>query len=262
MNSNIILVTTDFTPQADNAMEHALILKDKINGKIVLMHVVSSDEEVDAAYQKIEEVIDRIEKSHGVRPKEIIRRGNIFNDIPLVASEIGAKIVIMGTHGVSGLQHIFGSKALKVISMSKVPFITVTEKPKKQGFDKIVMPFNLSSQTDNLLRLAVDIAKAFDSEIHMLGYSQKKDGHSTKVQEIKNYLEGNKISFIFEKISSSSNFEKIVLRYSNKVDAGLISISNNQDNVVNLFGGFEQNIIANKEGFPVMVVNNNSFGIK
>lgn len=262
MNSNIILVTTDFTPQADNALKHALILKDKINGKIVLLHVVNSDNEIEEAYKKIELVIEDTYNNYGIKPQEIIRNGNIFTDIPLVASEIGAKIVVMGTHGVSGLQHIFGSKALKVISMSKVPFISVTRPPKKQGFDKIVMPFNFSKEPNKLLSLAADIAKAFDSEIHVLGYSSRKSSNLEYIEKIKNFLDSSKVSYIIEHRTSSTNFEKEVINYAEKVDADLISISNLQENVFNLFGGFEQNVIANKEGYPVMVVNVNSFGIK
>ncbi|MEN8138495.1 MAG: universal stress protein [Bacteroidota bacterium] len=262
MTQNIILVTTDFTKQADNALKHAFILKEKINGRIVLLHIVSSEKELEQAHQKIQKVIEETYQNYGIKLTEIIRRGNIFDDIGKVASEIGAKFVIMGTHGVSGLQHIFGSKALKVISMSKVPFISVTKKPKKHGLDKIVMPFNFSKEPSALLRLASELAKSFDSEIHVIGYGLSKKNSGKYLNKISDYLDSSKISYKIEKRSSSGNFDIEVLDYARTVGADLISISNLQENVFNLFGGFEQNVIANKQGIPVMVVNINSFGIK
>jgi|LGOV01.1.fsa_nt_gb nucleotide-binding universal stress UspA family protein len=262
MTQNIILVTTDFTPQADNALKHAFILKEKINGRIVLLHIVSDDDALESAHQKIQEIIIETEKNYGIRVSELIRKGNIFDDISKVASEIGAKFVVMGTHGVSGLQHIFGSKALKVISTSKVPFISITKEPKKNGFDKIVMPFNLNKEPSELLRLASDIAKSFDSEIHVLGYGDAKGASNKYLDMIRSYLESSKLSYIIEQRTASNNFDSEVLEYAKSVDADLISISNLQENVFNLFGGFEQNVIANKQGIPVMVVNRNSFGIK
>lgn len=262
MSQNIILVTTDFTKQADNALQHAFTLKEKINGRIVLLHIVSSDTELENAHQKLQNIIEETEKNYGIKISELIRKGNIFDDISRVASEIGAKFVIMGTHGVSGLQHIFGSKALKVISTSKVPFISITKAPQKNGFHKIVMPFNLNKEPSGLLTLASDIAKSFDSEIHVIGYGGSKNGGGKYLDMITNYLESSKLKYIIEQKESSSNFDAIVLEYAKSVGADLISISNIQENVFNLFGGFEQNVIANNQGIPVMVVNSNSFGIK
>ncbi len=262
MAQNIILVTTDFTKQADNALQHALLLKDKINGRIVLLHIVSKDSEIDPAHRKLQAIIDETEKNYGITISEIIRKGNIFEDISRVASEIGAKFVIMGTHGVSGLQHIFGSRALKVISTSKVPFISITEEPSHSGINKIVMPFNLNKEPIELLTLATDIAKAFDSEIHVIGYGANKNGDSKYIEKITKYLESSKLKYIIEERESSNNFDIVVLKYAESVGADLIAISNIQENVFNLFGGFEQNVIANKQGIPVMVVNKNSFGIK
>ena len=262
MSQNIILVTTDFTQQADSARKHAMILKDKINGKIVLLHILSLDGDLENAYNKMQEVIEYTEKNYGIRISELIRRGNIFEDISKVASEVGAKFVIMGTHGVSGLQHVFGSKALKVISKSRVPFISVTDSPSKNGFNKIVIPFNLDKDPILLLRLASNMAKLFDSEIHVIGYSNEKGGDNKFLDVITNFLESNKLRYIIKANNNLMHFDEEVLQYAKSVDADLISISNIQENVFNMFGGFEQNVIANKQGIPVMVINNNSFGIK
>jgi len=48
--------------------------------------------------------------------------------------KIGALMVVMGTHGIKGMQKLMGSWALKVITSSKVPFIAVQDTPKADVF--------------------------------------------------------------------------------------------------------------------------------
>jgi nucleotide-binding universal stress UspA family protein len=67
--------------------------------------------------------------------------GTIFNTIGKYASDTDARMVIMGTHGIKGMQKLTGSWALKVIVKSKVPFLVVQDKPsEKRRFTDIVFP--------------------------------------------------------------------------------------------------------------------------
>ena len=60
----------------------------------------------------------------------------------------------MGTHGASRWQQIIGSRALKVITSSPVPFILVQEKLMNDtGYDHIVVPLDLNFETKQKLEL-------------------------------------------------------------------------------------------------------------
>jgi hypothetical protein len=76
----------------------------------------------------------------------MIRIGNFINEIGNAASEVGAQLIIMGTHGPRGLiQSIRGGDAMKVITHSEKPFIVVQEKGiKETGYDNIVVPMDMT----------------------------------------------------------------------------------------------------------------------
>ena len=67
----------------------------------------------------------------------------IFSTIGEVATEIDANLVIMGTHGIRGMQKLTGSWALKVIVGSKAPFLVVQGPPESDQLHDIVFPFYL-----------------------------------------------------------------------------------------------------------------------
>ena len=70
-----------------------------------------------------------------------ISKGSIFTAIAEYANEKDASLVVMGTHGMKGMQKLTGSWALKVIVKSKVPFIVVQDPP--QTRKDIIILFSL-----------------------------------------------------------------------------------------------------------------------
>ena len=70
-----------------------------------------------------------VERNFGVKVKTHVARGTIFKQIPEFVNDRKASLVVMGTHGMSGMQKLTGSWALKVIAKSKVPYIVVQAPP-------------------------------------------------------------------------------------------------------------------------------------
>ena len=85
------------------------------------------------------------------------------------AAETQANLIIMGTHGMRGLQFITGSRVLRVIMSSDVPFIIVQERTiKPSGYDSIVVPLDLHKETRQKLTLVADMALTFKSKVHLI----------------------------------------------------------------------------------------------
>src|SRR5690606_15126301 len=98
-----VLVPTDFTQVARVALEHGVKTAQVIGGGVVLLHVVESAADIDAAKKKLEEEAEWVRKSDAnVNVDTIIRIGNIIDDIGNAASEINAELIFMGTHGATG----------------------------------------------------------------------------------------------------------------------------------------------------------------
>lgn len=261
---NTILVPTDFTKVADCAMNHAMKLAEHTGGRVFLLHVVPNKDDVNDARQKLQLEIERARKwSSTVEVRELVRIGSIYDDIGDAASEINADLIVMGTHGMRGMQFLTGSRALRVITSSKVPFIVVQERMIKEGgYDSIVVPLDLHKESRQKLTLVAEMAKAFNSKVHLITPREDDEFlHKQLTNHIKfanQFLDERGIAHDATIAKEDSNdFVKAVVRHAVNVDADMIAIMNMaQGNIFGVLGvPYEQEVITNEAMIPVMCMN-------
>ena len=260
-NENLILVPTDYTEVADCAINHALKLASILQGKISLLHVVAKEEEVKPNLEKLRKIADELQKAHIIKVSPVVKVGNIFDDIGGVATEINARLIIMGTHGVKGFQHITGSFAIKVITNSSTPFIVVQKRKIREGYGQIVLPMDMTKETKQKVELTIKMAHYFKSKVHIYTPLETGEFESNKVTRnmffaIKE-MEKNGIAYDTKVAEKSGNFVKQMLQYASSVDADLIAIVNSQEKGIPEFvaGMDERQIITNEAQIPVLSVN-------
>ena len=262
--SNKILVPTDFTKVADCAMNHAMKLAERNGAEVYLLHVVGGQDDAEEARRKLDLELTRAKQWNAKVPVfKLVRVGSIYDDIGDAAAEIEAGLIIMGTHGMRGMQFITGSRALRVITNSTLPFVVVQERNiKSDGYRDIVVPLDLHKETRQKLTLVADMAKTFGSKVHLI--TPKEDDeflHHQLVNHIKfagQYLSERGIGHVATIADSgSSDFVQSVIRYAVQHDADLIAIMNlAQGNIFGVLGvPYEQEVIANEAMIPVMCMN-------
>jgi len=74
----------------------------------------------------------------------------------------------MGTRGANGMQKLFGSNALKIVSNSAAPFIVTQSKTSIENINKIAMTIDLARESIQVVKYATSIAKDFNSEIVLI----------------------------------------------------------------------------------------------
>lgn len=88
----------------------------------------------------------------------------------LWTNETNSDIIILGTHGVSGFEEFFmGSNAFRVVTEAQCPVMSVQVHSTKVGFNDIVLPIDNSPASRQKVRFAVELAKHYDSKIHIAG---------------------------------------------------------------------------------------------
>lgn len=136
-----ILVATDFSECSDRAIELAVRMAAALDAKLTLVHAWDAPSFVyanpiappgdvitplhDAAAECLNEAVARARRT---RPDAagILRRGQAWREILQTRDEIGADLIIVGTHGRSGLSHVvLGSVAEHVVRIAPVPVLTV-----------------------------------------------------------------------------------------------------------------------------------------
>lgn len=263
MSENKILVPTDFTKVGDNALDHAVTVARATQSEIHVLHVVSDKKGLEEARLKLEALKDRIKADYNTEVQTITRIGSIFEDIDEVASELSVQLIIMGTHGLRGMQFITGSRALRIVTHSTIPFIIVQERGiRDTGYDDIVVPLDLHRETKQKLALVADMAKYFNGRVHLISPGETdeflKNQLDRNIAYAKNFLSERDIEFDVEiSETKSSGFDKAVIAYAAKIDADLITIMNFYENslISIIGGGYEQMMITNEAHIPVMCIN-------
>ena len=137
-----ILVPIDFGPASDAATEHAVQLASAFGAHLTVLHVYEAPLYAypGAPYVAIEDITSSLEKSAkagvDVVVKQLtervpgvsglVRQGSAWRCINDVVQEIGADLIVIGTHGRRGLPRaLIGSIAEKVVRMASVPVLTV-----------------------------------------------------------------------------------------------------------------------------------------
>jgi nucleotide-binding universal stress UspA family protein len=133
-----ILVTTDLSEYSLAAMEYASSFGLLYSSNLFLLHVVDhreghhgrTEEEARKALDNFVE--KRISRDINLVP--VVRFGNPALEIRKFAEEEGMDLVVMATHGRTGLRHIvMGSVAEKVVRQSNVPVLTVKPHPLRES---------------------------------------------------------------------------------------------------------------------------------
>ncbi len=259
-----ILVTWDFTEISENALEYAIRIAKAVNNEIILLHIVKKKEEEDKALEKLQPVAEMVFQKYNIKPEIIAIEGSIFSTIGdfTADEENHINLVVMGTHGIRGMQKLTGSWALKVIASSKAPFIVVQDvPPQKEKFSDIVFPINFKTENKEKLLWAIYLAKFFESKIHVFKPLETDKYYLKKINAnlsfALKYFRKKAVDYEIHTAEKSGHFAEETLKFGKKINADLILIMTTKGIGFSdyVFGAQEQYIIANAAKIPVMCIN-------
>lgn len=258
---NVIMVTWDFTEKSVYAIQHAVQMAAGLKGEIAVVHIVKKEDEIPDAKKKMAEEVRKKFSDPDILFSFIARSGSIFHTIGELATELNAVVVVMGTHGITGMQKFLGSWALKVIASSKAPFIVVQEAPKPEAMKNIIVPINYKRETKECVSWTHFFARKFGTRFHLFRarYSDTnfKKGLDSNLFFITKYFNSKGIRFESHSAVGEEDFGKETIQYAKNVDADAIMLMTTRDIGFTdyVMGAQEQYIIANSERIPVICIN-------
>lgn len=140
----MILHPTDFSESSKHALDYALAFAGEFGARVFVLHVI--EEMAKAMYfdmlqaPPMVEIMADIEAQANTALRELVpeeytrklkleylvRKGVPFLEIVRCAKEIKADIIVCGTHGRTGLKHVFfGSVAEKIVRKAPCPVLSV-----------------------------------------------------------------------------------------------------------------------------------------
>lgn len=222
-----ILVPTDFSSNANNALKYANAFAQATDNKIVLLHsyipilgkynrgiVAEENARVQKVSQKnLENLCNKYAK---VSCDALLTISDPIETILEVSQKSKYNLIIMGTHGASGLvQLLFGSNTSGVISKSTVPVLAIPQRYRFKKINTIVYASDLKN-TINELKHIIPIAKELDATIEILhlnyGYNPTNDEKKTLEKKIKS-LSYKKIRLVEQKATLEQTMDEQLKKY-------------------------------------------------
>ena len=278
LNTNKILVTTDFSDTSRLAFSQGGFLAQIAKGEVFLLHVIvqqweiahifspgatSGDTEAvaQAAQKKLEEYAADIRKQYGVKVTTVIKHGNSTKEVLKYAKEIGAGMIAMGTHGYSSWEDlVIGSNALKVLTKSPCPVLTVSTPAKAVGYKNIILPIDTSFHSRAKVVLTMELAKQLSAKVFAVGIlagdeSDKKGAMEVMLNQVVTEALNYQVVCHTELLMNVKNRAVATVTYCHSKNGDLISIMTDQDAELSGFflGPYALQVIQHA-GVPVISI--------
>lgn len=268
-----ILVPTDFSNRAEEALNFAIQFAEKVNGKIVLMHVLdfpsgsfntmgeidSLDPEIIFHGEFIKGVHNKLEEIKSSLDTEVdtkIKYGNPYASISKEIAEEEVDYIIMGSNGASGLKEVFiGSVAEKVIRNAECPVIVVKGPSDLNKMKSFVFASDLSEEQDFIAYQAKEVQKLLDLNMHLLTV---KTPHNMRrefdtLKKMKAFAERNFLERYTTTTIDADYSDEGIVDYAEGIGAGMILMgTHGRTGLAHIFGGSRAEDVANESNIPVM----------
>lgn len=178
MRVESILAPTDFSETANHAVEQAMELSLRYGAELHLLHVVEdhhgeSSGAASAMHDYLRKLEDDAEQSLALKV-DVLRGNNVavqyetvssttpFDGIAKRVAELSPDVVVMGTHGRTGLNRlIMGSIAEKVLRYVPANLLALSRKAPliraTHAFERILVPVDFSDFSKRALEMAVNL---------------------------------------------------------------------------------------------------------
>ena len=150
-----ILVPTDFSDLAKNALKFSIKLAHPEKSKILIMHsvhpmLVTSDantfgfpdvyeeESTKELHKQLDELINFC-SAQGVESEKIIIKGFLTDDVAALVDKKNIDLIITGTNGATGIEaYLFGTNSVSILEKVKCPVLIIPAEAKYHGIHKII----------------------------------------------------------------------------------------------------------------------------
>ena len=184
-----ILVPTDFSANADKALDFAVKIAQKLNAKIIIVYAcdlleLTFKDRVDLKKEYNRNIIkeakeklllyrDSIMKSENIMVQTKLYEGMITETILYAAKVQKADLIIMGTLGNSGLKEkILGSKSSAVIGKSAIPVLAVPVLSEwKEPINICLAINNFKDATTDVLEPLFSLVKSFNASLQIAKFT-------------------------------------------------------------------------------------------
>lgn len=274
---NKIIVPTDFSEEALHALDFAIGFNRYYKGNILLLHVMDihdskkenvkfhDDDNVEDLFEaeEIEQVMDKMDgllqriAAAGFNGGFRLKAGDTFKKISKTISEERATLIVMSSHGSSGLKELLrGSHAEQVIRYADCPVPTVKGSTSPEDIKEIVFASDLTDEQHVIIEKAKTLQKVLGGiPIHVLYVRMKQELKSSS--DAQRLLEGfvsthNLTNYTLNSVEADHIHEGI-MDFAKEKNAGLVAMGTHGNRgLAHLLVGSRAEELVHHSDIPVL----------
>jgi nucleotide-binding universal stress UspA family protein len=271
-----ILVPVDFSEHSDFAMEVAANIAKKQNAEIIAVHMMGlsdavltrdeSKEVFEAMYymrlaeKRFAEFLDK-DYLEGVTVTDTVHNYKIFSELNDVARDFKADLIIMGSHGSSGLKEVFvGSNTEKVVRTSEIPVLVIKHRAENFNPQLGIFACDFLENSIGPYKRAQKMFDAMGINMQMLYVNLAGDFRSTREIEkrILNFLKSAGESNPLESLNKIVQYNEYsveagIFGYSQVSNADIIALpTQGRQGLAHFFSGSIGEDVVNHSDLPVI----------
>lgn len=270
-----ILIPIDFSEHSEYALKVAATLAKKNNASLVVLHMMGLSEAVltKVESEKMFEAIyymklaekrfsDFLDKDYleGITVETTVQNYKEFHEINSVAEDFKADLIVMGSHGSSGLKEVFvGSNTEKVVRTSNVPVLVVKNEMDDFKMEKVVFACDFNTDFIKPFKEAYTFFKSVGATFQVVFVNLPEKFMSSQEMEEKalKFLlrSGIDDTDVFDNMAyhCDYNLENGIYTFCNKFQADLIVIpTHGRRGLAHFFSENLGEALVNHSDLPIM----------
>ena len=270
-----ILVPVDFSECSEYALEVAFNLAKKYDAEIIALHMLgipdtvltssNSKEMLEGMYylklaeKRFKEFLDK-DYLEGITITDSVYSYKNFNELNTVALENKADLIIMGSHGSSGLSEVFvGSNTEKVVRNSDIPVLVVKKESKNFNAENAVFACDFTEENINAFKNAMKLFNSLTNAKVKLLYINLPGQNYRSTKEIDarvhNFLNKADALNLLDQVDYYNDYtvEEGIYNYSNKAGVDIIALpTHGRRGLAHFFAGSISEDLVNHSNIPVI----------
>lgn len=267
-----LLVPTDFSNEAENAIKVAAQLARKHNCELILLHMLDLPMNhitdggaptdlpeavyfMKLAHKQFESVMNK-DYLNDITVHEMVDFHDISTGILETCKAHNVDLIVMGSHGSSGLKEMFiGSNAEKIVRTSETPVLVIKNEHTDFNIREFVFASDFKNDNKETYKQAIKLAEAFNAKIHLLMVNTVANFTTTADAKVRinEFIKDNDFKNYTINIYNDETAEKGILNFSHIINADLIGISTHgRQGIAHFFNGSLSEDIVNHAKRPVI----------
>lgn len=265
-----IIVPTDFSEEAENALRVAADISRENDGEIFLLHLLDLPLHLsnNAGGQLPEAVFfQRLAQKKfnkllaqdflkGVKIHGDVETGAAYSGIMDTVERYNADLIVMGSHGADGIKDRYiGSNVEKVVRNSEVPVLVIKDRKERLEVNDLVFATDLNPHSINVLKEANDFATKTNCKLHLVYINTPSRFLTTRQAQnkIKEYLEVTDIEPADFNIYNAKSIEKGVFNFVQDTKGDIIALGiKGRRGLSHFFNGSKSGDMVNRSTVPVI----------